>query len=136
MGRNRQDLLNELSKWCKRWRMCVNVKKTQILHFRPKRYKRTIANFKLGGHSITISENYRYLGCTINEYLDNKVTGNEEGASRALGKLLSKFYSNKGLGFNTYKKLYDSCIVPIMDYAGGFCGYEPNENLNRIQIRA
>ena len=136
MGRNRQDLLNELSKWCKRWRMCVNVKKTQILHFRTKRYKRTIANFKLGGHSITISENYRYLGCTINEYLDNKVTGNEEGASRALGKLLSKFYSNKGLGFNTYKKLYDSCIVPIMDCAGGFCGYEPNENLNRIQIRA
>ena len=135
---NLQDLLKELSKWCKRWRMCVNVEKTQILHFRPKRYKRTTANFKLGGHSITISENYRYLGCTINEYLDNKVTGNAqaEGASRALGKLLSKFYSNKGLGFNTYKKLYESCIVPIMDYAGGVWGYEPNENLKRIQIRA
>ena len=94
----------------------------------------------LGGHSINtcISETYKYLGCNINEFLDNKVTGNTqaEKASHALGKLLSKFYSSKGLSYYTYKKLYDSCIVPIMDYAGGVWGYEPNENLKRIEIIA
>ena len=50
--------------------------------------------------------------------------------------LESNFYSNKGLGFNTYKKLYDSCIVPIMDYAGGVWGYEPNENLKRKEYKS
>ena len=31
--------------------MCVNVEKTQILHCRPQRYKRTKANFKRGRHT-------------------------------------------------------------------------------------
>ena len=83
----------------------------------------------LGRDKLKLTDKYRYLGCTLNEYLDFKVTARTqaEGSSRALGKLLSKFYLNKGLGYETYKKLYNSCIVPIMDYNSAIWGY--NEKL-------
>ena len=84
----------------------------------------------LGRDKLKLTDKYRYLGCTLNEYLDFKVTARTqaEGSSRALGKLLSKFYLNKGLGYETYKKLYNSCIVTIMDYNSAIWGY--NEKLS------
>ena len=47
---------------------------------------------------------YRYLGCTLDEFMTKNIIGDvlADGASRALGKLLAKFYSNKGLGYKTY----------------------------------
>ena len=76
-------------------------------------------NFKLGLDYIVKTDKYRYLGRTINEFLDSSLTGNTmaEGALRALGKLLSKYYANKGLDIKTYQKLFDCCIIPIMDIA-------------------
>ena len=46
-----------------------------------------------------------------------------EGASRALGKVLAKYYKNKGLGYKTYTKLYESCVYPIMDYCASVWGH-------------
>ena len=65
------------------------------------------------------------------------VTGNvlADGASRALGKLLSTYYWNKGLGVRTYTELYDSCIIPIMDYVQVW-GFTGNEKLDKIHMRA
>ena len=84
-----------------------------------------------------LTDKYRYLGCTLNEYLDFKVTARTQaaGSSRALGKL-SKFYLNKGLGCETYKKLYNSCIVPIMDYGSAIWGFNDNDNINKVHHRA
>ena len=59
-----------------------------------------------------------------------------EGAARALGKLLSKYYGNKGLGYNTYNKLFNSCVAPITDYASGIWGFTTNDKINRVQTRA
>ena len=59
-----------------------------------------------------------------------------DGASRALGKLLAKFYSNKGLGYKTYTKLYDSCISPIMDYCPGVWGHVRNDKITKIHTKA
>ena len=133
-----QVMLNELAAWCTKWRMLINSEKSQIIHFRPKRCKKTNYKFTLDLNTLEIVDKYRYLGCTINEHLDSTATGNKqaEGAARALGKLLSKYHSNKGLGYNTYKKLFDSCIAPIMDYGSSVWGYASNDKLNRIQNRA
>ena len=131
-----QDLLNGLHMWCKQWRMLINLEKT-IIHFRPKNQSESNYNFKVGQTSLNSVQNYRYLGAVLNEFLDFKVTGKAaaEGASRALGMLLGKYYANKGLGYQTYTKLFECCIAPIMDYAGGVWGYKPNECLDKIQIR-
>lgn len=31
-----QEMLNIMSNWCKKWRIKVNVSKTNVMHFRPK----------------------------------------------------------------------------------------------------
>ena len=133
-----QLMLNTLNEWCKKWRMVINYEKTQIIHFRPKRKLLTTNEFKLGNAILKFVSSYRYLGCTINENLDRSVTGNilAQGASKALGKLLSKFYLNKGLGFKTFTKIFDSCICPVLDYCSGVWGFNQNDNIDKIQFRA
>ena len=66
------------------------------------------------------------------------VTGNSlaEGASTALAKLLAKFYQNTGLGYDTYTKLYQACVTPIMDYCSGVWGYTQSKELDNNHFRA
>ena len=118
--------------------MNINIDKTKIIQFRTKRSHQSNFMFYLGRDKLKLTDTYRYLSCTLNEYLDFKVTARTqaEGSSRALGKLSSKFYLNKGLGYETYKKLYNSCIVPIMDYGSAIWGYNDNDNINKVQHRA
>ena len=43
---------------------------------------------------------------------------------------------NQGLGYKTYKKLYDACVREVMDYCSGIWEYEAHEKLDRIHVRA
>ena len=65
-----------------------------------------------------------YMGVIFDQFMDKHANGNglADGASRALGKLLIKYYSNIGLAINTYTKLYEACVCPIMDYCSGVWG--------------
>ena len=112
-----QVLLNKLHNWCSKWRMAINADKTQVIHFRNRKVPKTTMSFHVGNEELKIVNSYRYLGATVNEFIEIDVTANvlADGASRALGKLLSRYYRNKGLGIRTCTKLYDSCIIPIMD---------------------
>ena len=71
---NLQCMLNVLDKWCKKWRMIINMDKMQIIHFRPKGIKCSQTKFKLGTTELQLVDRYRYLGCTVNEYLDPNIT--------------------------------------------------------------
>ena len=133
-----QVLLNELHNWCSKWRMAINADKTQVIHFRNRKVPKTTMSFHVGNEELKIVNSYRYLGATVNEVMEIDVTGNvlADGASRALGKLLSTYYRNKGLGIRTYTKLYESCIIPIMDYCSGVWGFTGNKKLDKIHMRA
>ena len=133
-----QKMLNILNSWFAKWRIKVNHDKTQIIHCRQRKVKQSEYVFKLGEHVLNKVSNYRYLGCTLNEHCDFLVTGNSlaEGASRALGKLLAKFYQNRGLGYDTYTKLYKACVTSIMDYCSGVWGYTQSKELDNIHFRA
>ena len=114
------------------------MEKTQIIHFRYKQKPQTSFIFYLGSRPISIVTKYRYLGCTINEFWYKHTIGNAlaEGTSRALGKVLAKYYKNKGLGYKTYTKLYESCVCPIMDYCASVWGHAKNEKIMKIHTRA
>ena len=118
--------------------MIVNTDKTQILHFRLKKVQKTNFRFHLGGNELLVVNNYKYLGFIFDQFMDKHTNGNglADGASRALGKLLSKYYSNKGLAINTYTKLYEACVCPIMDYCSGVWGYSPNDKIHKVHMRA
>ena len=133
-----QLMLDKLTRWCSKWRMLLNTEKTQIVHFRHKNAQKTKFIFKVAGTNVKIVNRYRYLGVTFNELFGKQEPGNilADGANRALGKLLSKYYLNKGLGIGTYTMLYESCLVPVMDYCSSIWGYNDNDKLDKIHMKA
>ena len=42
-----------------------------------------------------------------------------QAGCRALGAMISKVHCYKDVGYNTYTKLVNSCVVPVLDYCSG-----------------
>ena len=118
---NLQSMLDYLHSWCNKNMMDVNINKTKVVHFRKSNTDRTEFNFKLGNNDIEIRGNYKYLGVVLNEYLDFTETANvlSESAGRAFSSLIVNLYNKMDLMYSSYTKVYESKIVPIMDYASG-----------------
>ena len=95
-----------------------------VVHFRKSNTDRTEFNFKLGNNDIEIRGNYKYLGVVLNEYQDFTETANvlSESAGRAFSSLIVNLYNKMDLMYSSYTKVYESKIVPIMDYASGVWG--------------
>ena len=55
---------------------------------------------------------------------------------RALGAIIARFKISKGIGYNTFKKMYFSGVQPIVDYASGVWGYVKGKEIDMIQNRA
>ncbi len=128
-----QKILKCIENWCKKWRLKVNTVKTNVVHFRNKRKKKTNFYFKFEGVSLDIVEKYKYLGNIFNEHLviSTVLAG---AAGKALGSVISKFKALKNIGYYTFFKMYHSYVVPIMDYGSGVC--DNSEAGDKIQFRA
>ena len=135
---NLQSMLNKLGEWCKKWRLKVNIGKTNIIHFRTKSQVSTNYSFTLGNKSVKIVSSYKYLGVLFSEYLDYGVIVDQLASSgkRALGAIYSKFRQQKGLGCNTFSKLYHTGVVPILDYCAGVWGFKKFEKIDSVQNKA
>ena len=133
-----QNMLDVLSEWCTKWRMCVNVKKSAVMHFRNRRTPRTQYQFKYKSQTINVVQSYKYLGIIFEEYMDFKVTSDvlANSAGRALGAIFSKYKDNNGFGYDTFTKLFNSGVIPILDYGSGVWGFGEHDRVNTIQNRA
>ena len=133
-----QNQLTALNNWSVKWNLRINSDKTKIVHCRKASSPRSTHNFKLGDKSVDYVSAYRYLGFTISETLDYTVGVSELGtaSSRALGALTSKYFKIGGLDYDTFTKVFDSTVIPIMTYSSGVWGYKVYDKLERLQYRA
>ena len=119
--------------------MTVNLDKTKVVHFRPgPKTPCTSCNITYGNNRIQFVKQNRYLGLTLNEFLDFSVTSKyvAKAAHRALGLLIAKSKAYGGLPFHTFQKLYDSLVQPIIDYGAGIWGTQSFSWINSVQHRA
>ncbi len=74
---------------------------------------------------LNIVDIYKYLGVVLQENLDFKVT--EEvvagAAGKALGAIISQFKCLKNVRFNTFSKMYQANVVPVVDCNPSVLGY-------------
>ena len=135
---NLQSLLNILHKWCQQWRMSINIGKTKVIHFRNKTQVRSNFTFKVGNANIEMTDKYKYLGLILDEHLDFSNTASfiAGSAGRALGAVCTKFSQMKGMGYNTYTKLYETGVAPILDYGSDIWGFQKFSQISAIQNRA
>ena len=133
-----QTMLNVLKKWCERWAMDINTKKTQVVHFRPTSLPKTDTVFTFGDVPLAIAEKYKYLGLILTEHLDYDKTAAlvAKSAGRALGLMIAKAKAYGGLPYDCYTKLFNSLVQPIIDYGAAVWGTKEFSCINAVQNRA
>ena len=62
--------LKVLEEWCKEWGVEVNVEKSGVMHIRRRGIKRTVETFFVNDERIGVVEEYKYLGCMVNDRLN------------------------------------------------------------------
>ena len=134
-----QEMLDKLNEWCIRWKMLVNAKKTQVIHFRKgPSITRSDFQFKCGEACIETVDRYRYLGLIFTEFLDFNIMAKTvaQAAARALGLLIAKCKAHGGVPHEVFTKLYDSLVQPIIDYGAAVWGATEFSCIHAVQHRA
>ena len=92
-----QSLLFLVETWCKKWRLEINLSKTNIMHVRGARKKQSMFMFIFDMWPVAYCKDYKYLGATINEFLDYNFTTQclTDSAGRALGSIVTKMIKKK-----------------------------------------
>ena len=133
-----QRMLNKMAEWCHKWRLKVNESKSKIVHFRSNRQKRTNFKFQYGPHFMDKVPDYKYLGIFLDEFMNLEKCSKTlaDSGGRALGAVWSKFKLMKDVGIKTYTKMYDSGVVPILDYGSGVWSFLGKNKSQLIQNKA
>ena len=108
------------------------------MHVRPKRKPQSNYIFLFNWRPVEYCKDYKYLGLTINEFLDYKITTEKlsDAAGRALGQICSKTIKHDGLPYITYTTIIDSCVNSIAHYASEIWGFKSYEANLKLHLRA
>ena len=95
-----QLMLNTMFEWCRKWKLRINVTKSQIVHFRKPRQKVTDCVFKYGDMKLDIVTEYKYLGVIFDEFIKFKRCSKTLASlvAELLSAVISKFKEFKVLG--------------------------------------
>ena len=111
-----QKCLDELQKYCERWILQVNIKKTKCMKFYKinRKYEKP---FYLGESKLENVNEFTYLGVTINAACSFKpcIRDLSSKATRSMYAISSRYKLHK-LPIDIALKLFDSLIVPILLY--------------------
>ena len=130
-------MLNKMNEWCNKWRNKVNNSKSKIVHFRYHKQRQTNSHFIYGGETLEIVKEYKYLGIILDEYLNFNTCSKSlaDSGGRALGAIISKFKYMKDVGFMSYSKMYESGVIPVVDYGSAIWGSAKHKQSELIQNR-
>ena len=111
--------LEALSGWCKQWSVEVNLEKCGVMHMRGRGVKRTGEKFYVESMEIKVVEEYKYLGCVINEHLGSQrmVEERAKAGARALSEWLRKCRVAVGVvRGETFVKLMEVLVGSVLMY--------------------
>ena len=133
-----QTLLDSLYSWCNTWLLHINTSKSKVVHFRPKSQTRSSFIFKCGPFTLDTVPSYKYLGVWLNEHLEYQscIKPLADSGRKALGLLISISKQFGNFPFDVFSSLYDSLVIPRLDYAAGIWGYKSFPILQTIQNKA
>ncbi len=135
---NLTEAMQIVQKYCVKWRIQINQEKSQVIHFRNKNVKRSNRSITIGNNELVYTDKYKYLGVLFNEHLSFEDNANQmaDSASRALGALINKFQYIKNMGFETYFRLFNSCVMPVMEYGAEIWGFKEYRKTDQVLYNA
>ncbi len=132
-----QEQLDIMTTWCKKWKMSINAKKSQIVHVRNPQRQRSTTELSCCNQVLKYVPTYKYLGFLMHEHTNPKtaIETLTSAASRSFGRIVSMFRVLKNMGIKSYETLYQSYVVPIMHYGAAVWGYKENNDTRVLQNR-
>ena len=106
-GNGLQSMLTYLNKWCMQWCLDINVFKSNIIHFRPKKVPISQVVFKSGTKALRTIDTYTYIGVILDEHMT----------------FCFELYVYEKFAYDKYSQLYDACVIPTMLYGAEVFGY-------------
>ena len=118
--------------------MEANLTKTNIMHVRKQHCHKTDFEFKFGSKTLEFCSSYKYLGATINEFLNFEQTAKEvaDPAGRALGCIVTKMIKHGGFPAIVFRTLFECCVCSISDYGGKVWGHHEYDSTQKLLNRA
>ena len=115
-----------------------NTNKSKCVHFCNARARETTFEFSVGQNRLETVDSYKYLGIvfTYSGNFVNNVDNLAKAGGRALGSIISKIHNYKDFGFQSYEKVYQSCVLQILDYSSSVWGFKKFPSIDTIQNRA
>ena len=138
MAESSEDLqfqLNAFSRYCKQWKMKVNVEKTKIMIFYRGRLPGNIS-FNFNGDNIEIVKEFNYLGIVFSRIGNFKACKKRiaEKARIAMYNVIKKGRTHN-LSISCQLDLFDKLVKPILLYGCEIWGFENNEILEKVQLK-
>ena len=142
VAKNEQDLqilIDEVDFWCEKNEMSINIDKTKILHIRNKSTVRSNFLFNCNQSTIEYYNEYKYLGIYFNEFLNTTqiIDHAATSARKTLAGIIARLKMLCGLMYKSYTQLYNSLVVPILDYGAVLCmGHSEHPYMSMIHKNA
>ena len=114
-----QKCLNNLETYCDKWKLDINTKKTKIVLFNRQGHLIKKHKFYYKLYNIEVAKEYKYLGflfsCSYSATIGVHHLINQ--AKKAWFSIKYYLFSSKNKNIDTYLKLFDTQIKPILLYA-------------------
>ena len=87
------------------------------------------------GQILPYTDNYKYLGYYLNEFLSHNKNIDilNASAQRSFGRVVNVFKSLKNMGIKTFETLFQSYVTPIANYSCDIWGFKDSHDNQVLQ---
>ena len=130
-----QLLLDNLKVYCNKWNISVNIDKSKVVVFKSG-YRRINCRLYFDNTEIEIVSSFTYLWVTLisNERFFQAQKSLAEQANKALFSL-NKLFDKDSLNITEKLKLFDSMVLPILNYGCEIWGFHPAPNIEAVHLK-
>ena len=128
-----QNCINTVSKFCSKWQMKINEKKSKVMIFAKKACKKANQpSFIINDSNLDVVSEFTYLGVKLSSTgnFDIHLKQTRDKAIHALFKL-TKIVDLKKLKPQQANRLFDSMIAPILTYGCEVWGAYQKQNFDK-----
>jgi len=129
-----QQMIDQLSEYCLKWDLLVNLKKSKVMVFRKKGRLKKNLKWTYRGETIDIVSSYKYLG--INLTSTGKFGAHLESqlavAKLGLNTVYKSVFFIQSRRIDAYFKLFDAVSRAVLCYAAQVWGYQKFDVVEKL----
>ena len=130
-----QKALDNLEKYCTKWKLKVNCLKTKVAIFGKSKARNERLNFTYNGINLDVVDSFKYLGVSFN-FNGNFANWKKELSNQGIRPMFSILSKGWKLNFpiDIMLDLFDKMVEPVITYASEVWGFCNNAVLEKVHL--